>query len=121
MTFPLSRAMSTATAVYGVYALVRPRHLGRLLTGNHREQETYDVLARTYGVRDLTISAIGGLGRSSKTVGAAMLMRIVMDLGDGTLLSVKAEDKDGRMKLLGATFTWAALNAVAWTVDRRRA
>lgn len=121
MTYPLSRAMSTATAVYGVYALVRPRHLGRLLTGNSREQEAYDVLARTYGVRDLAISALGIFGRSPKTVGAAMLMRIVMDLGDGALLSVKAEDKDGRMKVLGATSTWAALNAVAWTVDRRRA
>ena len=121
MTYPLSRAMSAATSAYGVYALVQPRHLGRLITSNGREQETYDVLARAYGVRDLTISALGVFGRSPKTVGTAMLMRIVMDLGDGTLLSLKAEGKDGRMKLLGATYSWAALNAVAWTIDRRRA
>ena len=120
MTYPLSRAMSTATSAYGVYALVRPRHLGRLLTSNSREQEAYDVLARVYGVRDLTISALGLFGRSPKTVGTAMLMRIVMDLGDGTLLSLKAEDKEGRMKLLGATCAWASLNALAWTIDRRR-
>jgi len=31
MPFPLSRFMSAATASYGVYALVEPRHLGNAL------------------------------------------------------------------------------------------
>ena len=36
MPFPLSRFMSAATASYGVYALVEPRHLGNALRAARR-------------------------------------------------------------------------------------
>ena len=57
MTFPLSRLMSTATASYGVYALAGPRHLGDAVDPKHAAD--YDLLATTYGARDLAISSVG--------------------------------------------------------------
>ena len=42
MTYRLSRLMSTATASYGVFALVRPRHLGNALTNDPVQQADYD-------------------------------------------------------------------------------
>ena len=50
MTFALSRLMSTATASYGVYALVDPRHLGNAV--DPKNAADYDLLAEAYGVRD---------------------------------------------------------------------
>ena len=61
MGFPLSRLMSAATASHGVYALASPRHLGNALTTEPVEQAGYDVLARTYGTRDLTVSKVLGV------------------------------------------------------------
>lgn len=119
MTFPLSRFMSTATATYGVYALVEPRHLGNALDPKHAAD--YDLLAQTYGARDLAVSALGMLGKSDKTVTAAMLMRIAMDVSDGLLLSARAKDDATRQKVLGVTLGWATLNALALRADRRRA
>lgn len=119
MTFPLSRFMSTATATYGVYALVEPRHLGNAVDRKHAAD--YDLLAQTYGARDLAVSALGLLGKSDKTVTAAMLMRIAMDVSDGLLLSARAKDDATRQKVLGVTLGWATLNALALTADRRRA
>jgi hypothetical protein len=119
MTYPLSRLMSAATAAYGAYALARPRHLGRAV--DSRDAADYDVLALTYGARDLTISALGALGRSEQTVGTAMVARIAMDLADCAILSVRAGDRTARRKVLATTLTWAALNTTALLVDRRRA
>ena len=119
MTYRLSRVMSAATASYGVYALARPRHLGTHLTSNPKEQADYDTVAQTYGARDLAISALGLLGRSEKTVTAAMLLRIASDVSDAALLSTKARDKDGRNLVLGAALGWAALNTLALLIDRR--
>ena len=119
MTFTLSRLMSTATASYGVYALAQPRHLGQAVDSANAAD--YDVLAQTYGARDLAVSTLGILGRSEQTVTAAMLMRISMDLADGAILSVKAQDDETRNKVLGITVGWAALNTLALLVDRRRA
>jgi hypothetical protein len=119
MTYTLSRLMSAATATYGVYALANPRHLGSAVDSSHASD--YDVLARTYGARDLTISSLGLLGRSEKTVTAAMLARISMDVADGLILSVKAQDEETRTKVLAITLGWASLNTVALLVDRRRA
>jgi hypothetical protein len=121
MTFTLSRLMSTATASYGVYALAQPDHLGKLLTTDRRKQASFDVLARTYGARDLAVAAFGTLGRSQKTVTAAMLLRIVMDLSDAAVLSREAENEEIRQKVLAVTLGWASLNALALAVDRRRA
>ena len=64
MTFPLSRLMSTATATYGVYALANPRHLGDAVDPKHADD--YDLLATTYGARDLAISSVGLLGRVAR-------------------------------------------------------
>lgn len=111
--------MSAASAVYGGYALAEPRHLGRAMTGNEPEQAQYDVLARTYGGRDLPVSALALLGRSPRTVTAAMLMRIAYDVSDGLVLSARAEDQETRQRVLGITFGWAALNTLALLRDRR--
>lgn len=121
MSYPLSRLMSAATVSYGVYALAEPRHLGRFMTDSRRDQAGYDLLAQTYGGRDITIGALGLLGRSERTVTAAMLARIAFDVTDGLLLSAKAEDEETRNQVLGITFGYAALNAMALLADRRRA
>ena len=119
MSFPLSRLMSTATATYGVYALANPRHLGEVVDPKHADD--YDLLATTYGARDLTISTVGLLGRSEKTISAAMAIRIACDISDGLILATRAKDDATRQKVLGVTFGWAALNTVALVSDRRRA
>ena len=111
--------MSAATLTYGGYALAQPRHLGGFLTSNKPEQATYDVLATTYGARDLAVAALGLLGRSERTVSAAMLARIAFDVSDGLILSQHAEDDDTRQKVLAVTFGWATLNALALLRDRR--
>jgi hypothetical protein len=118
MSYPLSRLMSAATLSYGAYALAEPRHLGRFMTDNEPEQASYDLLARTYGARDLTIGALGLIGRSERTVATAMKARIAFDLADGALLAMRASD-ERRSKLLGITCGYAALNAIALLIDRR--
>jgi hypothetical protein len=120
MTYPLSRAMSVATAGYGVFALLRPRHLGTALTKDPVARAGFDTLALTYGARDLTVSTLGLLGRSERTVATAMAIRIAFDVSDGVILSSRA-DRAARGKVLGVTLGWATLNAVALMVDRRRA
>ena len=120
MTYRLSRLMSTATASYGVYALVSPRHLGKAVTDNGKDQGDYDLLAQTYGARDVPLSLIGMFARSEKAIQAVMLARIAFDVADGLLLSTKAANADVRTKVLGVTMGWATLNATALLVDRRR-
>src|SRR5512133_2807290 len=53
MSYRLSRFMSTATAGYGVFALVSPQHLGTALEVDPQDRAGMDLLAQTYGVRDL--------------------------------------------------------------------
>jgi hypothetical protein len=120
MTYPLSRIMSTASAAYGVYALTQPSHLWHALHSDRADQEGLELLARTYGVRDTAISTLAVLGRSDRTVRAAMVLRIAMDLGDAAVLGSRTEDRDLRRKVLGVTLGWAALNAVALGIDSRR-
>jgi hypothetical protein len=110
--------MSTATALYGVYALVDPSHLGRFVDPDNAE--SFDALAHTYGARDVIVSAVGLLGRSPKTVTAAMVIRILSDLSDAAILSARATDQTTRQKLLGVTIGWASLNALALAIDRHR-
>ena len=116
----LSRLMSAATASYAVFALVRPRHLGNVLRDDPAEQAEWDAVAQTYGARDLAVSAVALFGRSPATVRAAMAARILSDLGDGALLSTKAEDSATRAKVLAVTVGWAALNLAAVVADARR-
>ena len=119
MTYRLSRLMSAATASYGVYALAQPRHLGNAVDPKHADD--YDLLATTYGARDLAISSVGVLARSEKAVGAAMVIRILCDVLDGVILAARTRDDASRQKVLGVTLGWAGLNAAALAVDRRRA
>ncbi|NYD41410.1 hypothetical protein [Nocardioides panaciterrulae] len=121
MSFRLSRLMSTATAGYGAFALARPAHLPDALQADKSDRSGLELLARTYGVRDLAISALGVFGRSERTVRAAMLMRIAMDLGDSALLATRTRDDAVRRKVLAVTIGWASLNTLALLVDARRA
>lgn len=120
MSHPLSRALSVATAGYGGYALARPAHLCQAMRADRKDREGLELLARTYGVRDLAISGLAVFGRRPGTVRAAMLLRIAMDLGDGALLSTRTDDPDVRRKVLAVTLGWAGLNALALVIDTRR-
>lgn len=113
--------MSASTLTYAGYALARPRHLGEFMTSAEPRQAEYDLLAQTYGARDLAVGMLGLLGRSERTVTAAMLARIAFDLSDGLLLATRAEDDETKAKVLGVTWGYAALNTVALLADRRRA
>ena len=121
MSYPLSRFMSAATATYGGYAIAQPAHLWQALQADRKDREGLELQARTYGIRDLAISALGVLGRRPGTVRAAMIMRIAMDLGDAALLSGRTDDQDVRKKVLAVTIGWAGLNTLAVVVDSRRA
>ena len=121
MSYPLSRFMSAATATYGGYAIAQPAHLWQALQADRKDREGLELLARTYGIRDLAISALGVLGRRPGTVRAAMLLRIAMDLGDAALLTTRTDDEDIRRKVLAVTIGWAGLNTLALVVDSRRA
>jgi hypothetical protein len=121
MSYRLSRLLSTATAAYGGYALAQPAHLWQALGADRKNREGLELLARTYGVRDLAISSLGVFGRSERTVRAAMLLRIAMDLGDAVLLSTQTDDEDVRRKVLAVTLGWAGLNTLALVVDSARA
>lgn len=121
MSSTSSKAMSAGTAAYAVFALVRPRHLGDAVTRNPLEQPRYDLLARTFGFRDLAVSAIALLSDDPRTVRAAMAARIAFDLTDSAMLTPRADSGVPRAKVLGATLTWAALNTAAVVADRRRA
>ncbi|MCW2773379.1 MAG: hypothetical protein JWN91_1705 [Nocardioides sp.] len=121
MSYRLSRLLSTATAAYGGYALAQPAHLWQALGADRKNREGLELLARTYGVRDLAISSLGVFGRSERTVRAAMLLRIAMDLGDAVLLSTQTDDEDVRKKVLAVTLGWAGLNTLALVVDSARA
>jgi hypothetical protein len=121
MSFALSRLMSAATASYAVYALAEPRHLGRALFDDEKQQAAYDDVAQTYGVRDLAVSSVALLSKRPGAVRAAMATRILLDVGDGLLLATKAPDHETRQKVLGVTFGWAALNLLAVRIDSRRA
>ncbi|CAI9407013.1 hypothetical protein [Nocardioides sp. T2.26MG-1] len=112
--------MSTATTAYAGYALARPAHLWQALQASRQERPGLELLARTYGVRDLAIGGAALLGRSPRTIRTAMLLRIAMDLGDGALLSARTDDADVRRKILGITLGWAGLNALALAVDSAR-
>jgi hypothetical protein len=119
MSYRLSRLMSTATAGYGAFALARPGHLPDALQADKEDRPGLELLAETYGVRDLAISALGIFG-GPRTVRAAMLMRIAMDLGDAALLGTKTDD-EVRQKVLAVTLGWAGLNTLALLIDSVRA
>jgi len=120
MTYRLSRLLSAATASYGAFALARPGHLPDAWQADKEDRPGLELLAETYGVRDLAISSLGMFGRSERTVRAAMILRIAMDLGDAALLSTKTDD-EVRQKVLAVTLGWAGLNTLALVIDSARA
>ena len=121
MSYPLSRLLSTGTAAYGGYCLAQPAHLWQLMKADRKDREGLELVARTFGVRDLAIGGLAVLGRKPGTVRTAMLLRIAMDLGDCALLSAKADDDEVRSKIVAITLGWAGLNALALAIDSRRA
>ena len=118
ITYPASRAMSAASAVYGVYALLRPAHLANAMKADADRRDSYDTLAKAYGVRDLAISAVGVFG-PARAVRWAMAARIAGDLADCATLVARADDGVVRGKVMGVTLGWAALNAAALRWDER--
>jgi hypothetical protein len=116
-----SLLMSAATAGYAVFALARPRHLGRLLTDDPVRQQPYDSLARVYGVRDLVTSAVVLLGPGPSAQRLGMAARITFDASDAAILGTSAPSRSGRLKVLAAALGWAALNGVALVADERAA
>lgn len=120
MKQPLSRSLSIATAGYAIYALVYPRHLGKVLTNDPLKQPDYDLVATTFGVRDLVVSALALAAPTPTAREHAMCARVLLDLCDAASFSPEAHTAAARNKVLGATLTWAAINAAAVVVDRRR-
>lgn len=113
-----SKIISAATAGYAVFALARPRHLGKVLTKSPLKQPEYDVVARLFGPRDLAISALALLAPSAQAREQAMMTRVFLDLADAALLTPEARTKAGKAKVLGATLAWAGLNVAAIRADR---
>ncbi len=116
----LSKILSLATAAYGVFAALRPRHLGDGVAAPEEQKPAYDQMARTYAGRDLPISALAIASTNPSVVTAAMLLRIAGDLSDATVLATGTSRPAVRTKVLAVTLGWAALNTAALVVDRRR-
>jgi hypothetical protein len=114
-----SKIISAATAGYAVYAFVKPRHLGKALTKSPLKQPEFDVVARMFGPRDLTVSALALLAPTPAARERAMFARVALDLADAALLTPQATTKGGKAKVLGATLTWASLNVAAILADRK--
>jgi hypothetical protein len=115
-----SKLVSALTLGYGVFALIKPRHLGRQMEVPVHEVSGYDQMARTYGGRDLAISGLALVSPAPALVSAAMLLRLAGDLTDAAVLGSAAPNGKVRTKMLSATLGWATLNAIALAADRAR-
>lgn len=120
MSFTLSRVLSAATAGYGVFALVKPGHLASGLQAESIERPGLDLVAYTYGARDVSLSTVALTATSPAVVTAVMVLRIVGDLGDAAILGLHTTDPGVRRKVLAVTTGWAVANTIALLVDRRR-
>ncbi|CAN5566309.1 hypothetical protein BH23ACT6_BH23ACT6_19900 [soil metagenome] len=120
MTFPLSRILSAGTAAYGVFALFKPDHLGSALEAPAEQMPAYNLMAYTYGLRDIPVSVVGMFASAPALVTASMVMRIVSDFGDAAILGINMDDPEVRNKALKATIGWGLLNTAALLIDRRR-
>lgn len=120
MSFTLSRLTSAGTAAYSVFALAKPDHLASALQVEGPRRSKVDLMAYTYAARDLPISLLAMRSSSPRVVTAAMLLRIVTDLSDATILGSSAKDPQVRQKVLTVTLGWAAANGPALLIDRRR-
>lgn len=117
MDHPRSRAMGAATSAYALYALARPGHLADALQAPAGRRPALDALARTYGVRDLSTSALL-LSPDPRLRRAAVALRVAGDLGDCAVLATSTSGRV-RAKVMAVTLGWAALNAAAILADER--
>ena len=115
-----SKLLSLATAAYGVFALVKPRHLADGVQAPAAQAPAFDRMAYTYAGRDLAISGLALASRNPSVITAAMLLRIIGDFSDATVLSTGTSKPDVQKKVLAVTLGWAALNTAALVADRRR-
>ena len=114
-----SKLISLATAGYGAFALVKPRHLADAIEAPADQAPAFDRMAYTYAGRDLTISGLALASRNPSVVTAAMGLRILGDLSDATILGAGASRPGVQRKVLAVTLGWAVLNAAALAADRR--
>ncbi|SDS01586.1 hypothetical protein SAMN04488570_0946 [Nocardioides scoriae] len=114
-----SKLLSSLTAAYGAFALVKPRHLADGIEAPAVQAPAYDRMAYTYAGRDLSISGLALASSNPSVVTAAMVLRIVGDVADATILATGTQDSKVRGKVLGVTLGWAALNTLALVADRR--
>lgn len=119
MTFPLSRILSGATAAYGVFAVIKPEHLGSGVKAPLPQRPAFDLMVYVYAARDLPVSAVGMFAAAPNLVTAAMVMRIISDFSDATILGLNIDNPEGKKKALAATLSWGALNTAALLIDRR--
>lgn len=114
-----SKILSALTAMYGVFALAKPRHLATGIEAPDVQAPAYDQMARTYAGRDLSISGLALASSSPALVTTAMALRIAGDLSDAAVLGLGARSSKVRTKVLAVTLGWAALNTAALLADRR--
>jgi hypothetical protein len=115
-----SRALSTATAGYAVFCVVRPRHLADALEVPPERAPETDRLARTYAGRDLPLAALALLSRDPATVRTAMGLRLAADLTDAAVLGSTTSGAV-RSKVLAVTLGYGALHLAALAADARSA
>lgn len=117
-----SKLVSLATAGYGAYCVARPRHLADALEVPAEQAPAIDKLAYTYAGRDLPLGTLALLSRNPSVVTSAMVLRILSDLSDATVLGTGTASKPKvQRKVLAITLGYAALNAAALLADRRAA
>ena len=114
-----SKLISLATASYGAFALVNPRHLANGIEAPALQAPAFDRMAYTYAGRDLTISGLALASKNPSVVTAAMVLRILGDVADAVVLSTGTSKPSVQKKVLAVTLGWAALNTAALVADRR--
>jgi hypothetical protein len=114
-----SKLISLATAGYGAFAAINPRHLANGVEAPALQAPAFDRMAYTYAGRDLAISGVAVASRNTSVVTAMMVLRIVGDLSDALILSTGTSKPSVQKKVLAVTLGWAALNTAALVVDRR--
>lgn len=114
-----SKFLSLLTAGYGAFALAKPRHLATVLEAPAGQAPAFDRMAYTYAGRDLSISGLALTSKNPSVVTAAMVLRILGDVVDATILSTGTSKPDVQKKVLAVTLGWGVLNTVALVADRR--
>jgi hypothetical protein len=114
-----SKLISLATAGYGAFAAVKPRHLADGVEAPAPQARAFDQMAYTYAGRDLSISGLALASSNPSVITAMMMLRILGDVSDGLILSTGTSKPSVQKKVLAVTLGWAALNTAALVADRR--